>query len=145
MAIIDIITIGLLREKNSDISLKCELLPHAPQADSSRETEYNEANQTELVSILSQLRTVSLKNYADVFDDKTLADTSSYTEIFGGSKRMIIKKTSLCWFLRINEDKLSLKRVQNFNKQSATRKHRKISKMIHKKRKIFFRNMLEKI
>lgn len=145
MAINDAITIGLLRDKDSDISLTCELLPYAPQADSSRETEYNRPNQIELLSILSQLKSVSLKNYAEVFDNKTMDETSSYTEVFGGSKRMIIKKTSLCWYLRKNENKLSsdrLKRVQASIKQSGTRKYRKIK---IKKRKILFRNLLQKI
>lgn len=144
VAINDAITIGLLRENDSGVSLKCEVPAYDPHIASSDETEYKMPNQTKLASTLSQLRNISLNNYANVFDNNHLDETSPYTEVFGGSKRMIIKKTSLCWLLRKNENKLSsdrLKRVQKSLKHSAM-KYRKISKKNIKPRHLFFRNII---
>lgn len=64
----------------------------------------------------SQLHSTLLKNYADRFEIKSIDEASPYTEIFRGKgKRLVVKKTSLCWLMRRDWQKISadrLRRVQ---------------------------------
>lgn len=68
-----------------------------------------------------------MKNFADKLEVAAVTPESSYVEVSGCEKRMVVKKTSLCWLLRSDHVKLSsdrLKRVQaerNTNRNSTKR------------------------
>lgn len=62
--------------------------------------------------ILSQLTSVQLKNYADLFENKVVPEESPYTEIHSSKRRIVIKKMSLAWLLRKNSSRLSSDRLQ---------------------------------
>lgn len=54
-----------------------------------------------------------MKNFAEKFpDDEPVSETSPYTEVFGGNRKIVLKKQSLVWLLRKNENKLSSDRLQ---------------------------------
>lgn len=145
MAIGDSIKIGLLDSKETDISLKCGVFPYAPTVVSPQDGTHMQSNKIESALALSRLRSVSLKNYSDAFKNKEVSECSIYTEVFGGSKRIIIKKTSLCWLLRKNEGKLSsdrLKRVQASARYHSNygKKNRKTNKKL-KTKCLLYRNL----
>lgn len=51
---------------------------------------------------------LKLKNFAEKFGDIAVPEKSPYVErIFHKTKRYIVKKTSLCWLLRTDSEKLS--------------------------------------
>lgn len=63
--------------------------------------------------ILQQLKSVTMKNFAYKYEfDEAVGEFSPYTEIFGGKKRIVLKKQSLVWLLRRNGKKLSSDRLQ---------------------------------
>lgn len=142
------IEIRLLDHRDTSIPLKCEVLPYMPSVDATKEYEFKRARQSETASILCQLRSVCLKNYADIFQSRVVSKTSPYVEISHASKRIVVKKTSLCWLLRTSEGKLSsdrLKRVQTSTrgnpKHCIKRKNLQKTKKCMKKRNIHFRNL----
>lgn len=133
-AIDDAITLGLMNEnERSKIDLDSHIEPYSRKTTRSRQKEsfedemghYSSDQSSE--AIFGQLEHTSLKNFAYKFGEEPIDEKSQYTDIFGGDKRIVIKKMSLCWFLRKGGPKLSsdrLLRVQN-----------KTSKMKCKKRK----------
>lgn len=119
-AINDAIRLGLLEEKGRNIHLKCEVLPldknkflknkMSKIKNVKKQSSPNDI--TKLSLTLRQLMTVALKNYSRKFIDKKVESTSSYTEIYGGVNRIIVKKSSLVWLLRSDTYKLSSDRLE---------------------------------
>lgn len=54
-----------------------------------------------------RLLSTSLKNYAGKFINKNVDEKSSYVEISGGKRRLILRKTSLCWLFGKEKQKCS--------------------------------------
>lgn len=105
------IEMGIAQRKRVNCSL--DLLPYSSKLQKrSRMTRLIEPNAwNESLSIKS----IQLKNFADKFKLRVVTPESSYVEIINSRKRMVVKKTSLCWLLRRDYVKLSsdrLKRVQ---------------------------------
>lgn len=136
----------MLDPKDSETSLKCEV-PYAPEVVIPLSIEYKQPNRNELASILSRLRSVCLRNYSDNFENKSVCESSPYTEVSGGSKRLIIKKTSLCWLLRQNEGKLSSDRLKRVHSSAGNhliyriQKNRRILKKKTKTKCMHFRDL----
>lgn len=53
------------------------------------------------------IKKIDLKNFAHKFIGQAVPETSPYVEMRKGSERYIVKKTSLCWSLRPDPEKLS--------------------------------------
>lgn len=133
-AINDAIKIGLIN--NQQVDLECCIVPYSPFVRYKRRkySRKEHRNVQSCEEVLEQLEHTSLKNFAELFGDEPLDETSQYTEIYGSdsSKRIIVKKMSLCWLLRKEEKKLSsdrLLRVRNTplaNKQGDRHKNNKI-------------------
>lgn len=61
---------------------------------------------------IARLDKLALPNYAHKFVGKPVPETSPYVEVCtGNAKRHIVKKTSLCWMLRPDHEKLSSDRI----------------------------------
>lgn len=80
------------------------------------------------VILKTVLKTSLLKNFSEKVEGQKLSETSQYVEIqISSGKRIILKKTSLCWMLRQDYQKLSSDRLQRV--QSEKKKlHGKFSK-----------------
>lgn len=104
--------------------IACKVLPYVQQAarktsDNSWDNCENECLYEKLqISLL--LKSGSYNNYAEKFRCVSVGDASSYVEMdnstINRNRRIIIKKTFLCWLLRTNSSKLSsdrLKRVKS--------------------------------
>lgn len=138
-AIKDAIEIGLLNgndENDEHLELKCDILPL--NSDSRIKTvkkikkvrkvrgkprrlgkirmfkKMNHRNDylKPLSCTLSDLVSISLKNFSYKFEDKHVDVSSSYVEIFGCKNRMIVKKSSLIWLMRKDPCKLSSDRLE---------------------------------
>lgn len=56
---------------------------------------------------------VQFKNFADEFNDVDIDEKSGFVEVFSSpDKRIVVKKTSLCWLLRSDSAKLSSDRLE---------------------------------
>lgn len=69
-----------------------------------------------------RLRSITLKNNAEMFEGKEVEENSPYVEVYRSSeKRIVVKKTSFCWLLRRDCDRLSsdrLERVRAYSKHA---------------------------
>lgn len=77
---------------------------------------------------LSNLITVSLKNYSYKFVDKEVEEISSFVEIHGSKNRMIVKKSSLIWLLRKDPCKLSSDRLERVKSTQYNQKYKPMRK-----------------
>lgn len=128
-AIHDAVEIGLLLKENVDIRLPCKV--EAYKVKEVQDTHKCSTNKKHLRDVINHkllgLRSVSLLNYADKFQDKSVSSTSPYVEIFGGRKRLVMRKTSLTWLLRASSHKLSsdrLMRVKSSNNADSRRRRK---------------------
>lgn len=91
---------------------------------------------------LSDLSSICLK----IFPEKTeIEESSPFVELLfeNQSHRVVVKKTSLCWLLRKDWQKLSndrLKRVQCSNKIVKISARNKLKLKLRKKKCLFYRN-----
>lgn len=110
-AIVDALKFGLISNKDRNVRLTCKIVSSVPKRVKHSACGETLPNDQAHAEVLSQLRKVNLKNFADKFGDEEVDETSPYTEVFGGRKRIVIKKMSLCWLLRKNAGKLSSDRL----------------------------------
>lgn len=54
-----------------------------------------------------KLLSTSLKNHAGNFQNRSLPEKSSYVEVSGADRRLVFRKTSLCWFFGKDKRKCS--------------------------------------
>lgn len=112
--------VGLLRGVDCNVDLSCkipliEIVSIAPKNDPNDvSTTFSEERHTATMSRFVQIaRATKLKNYADKFADKQILENSPFVEVYayGKEKRVIVKKSSLCWLLREDPGKLSSDRI----------------------------------
>lgn len=89
---------------------------------------------------------VALKNYADKFLNKPVPETAPYAEIkCSNGKRIVVKKTSLCWLLRKDPVKLSSDRLHRvkapFSDQKKITRSFNKSKSKYKKPGLLYNSM----
>lgn len=107
------IKIGLISEsKARNYSFDCKIESRAPKLETSKQDFVVDTNNQKLKSDCSlNLSTIMLKNFSEKFVNKEINETSPYVEIFRDKKRIIVKKSSLCWLLRKEAQKLSCDRL----------------------------------
>lgn len=67
----------------------------------------------EVINNYLQFRRIELTNFADKFHGCNITENSKYVELNNeNKKRMVVKKTSLCWLLRKDYQKLSSDRLR---------------------------------
>lgn len=125
-AVDDAIILGLMNEKERrNIDLDCHIEPYSRKSTKSKRGQREEINFSSDQSseaIFEQLQHTSLKNFAYKFGEDPIDEKSQYTEIFGSDRRIVIKKMSLCWFLRKSEPKLSSDRLLRVQHKSSKMK-----------------------
>lgn len=143
-AVKDAITLGLLSRAEKKLPITCAVIPFTPkrlkiifnESDESYESdgsyedeEFEKESELEfqIRNVLSGLRFTTLKNFEKKFIGKEVDVDGPFVEILGKNKRIVLKKTSLCWLLGKPTHKLSsdrLKRVKcnekNGKKQRKT-------------------------
>lgn len=120
------IQIGLIKRTDTkNISLKCPInsLAFKRNEDEWEDWVDEEEDDDELIAYREeaamqelQLESLLLPNHADKFIDQEILQSSPYVEIYHSeNKRIVVKKTSLCWLLRPEVTRMSsdrLRRVQ---------------------------------
>lgn len=76
---------------------------------------------------LPDLKNIQLKDYTGKYKHKDIGERNPYVEMYNATgKRIVVKKTSLCWLLREESQKLSsdrLQRVKYSTKKKSTVGH----------------------
>lgn len=120
--------LGLIRKssKKKDLYCACQITPFEPKKCVSRPAEKNvhESSMDPLDELEVKMMGLSMKNFADKFDRREIEETSPYVEVSNKGKRVVLKKTSLCWWLRKDTGKLSSDR--RFRVMSCQKKEAKI-------------------
>lgn len=69
-----------------------------------------------------KFRNIVLKNYHNRFENSVVDECSPYVELPRfGTKRIVLKKSSLCWLLRDEYCKLSSDRLERVKAKECTR------------------------
>lgn len=125
--------IGLLGETDvpPDLVCKIPLLESKENILDQCENESPSILQKNSLNAFSQLKANKLKNFASNFEGK-IPESSAYVEVYNnGDKRVVVKKSSLCWLLREEPGKLSSDRIQRV--QGIMKKNVKKIAFKHKK------------
>lgn len=141
-AINEAINLGLIDEECKAKELAC-VCPVAPHVAKTRKNEIDftnammfEENEDKYVELHTKLINASLKNYSTKFDGSKTTETSSYVELKGNSRRLVFKKTSVCWFLGKRGFKSSSDR--KYRVRSGKKKKCNNKKKCHKNKKSKF-------
>lgn len=104
---------GLMKARDEgDIAISCEVDPYSRTNSKYHQNMIGRSRKFDKTQVLNQLKTVRLKNYAEKFESKSVEISSTFTEIPNAKKRIIVKKSSLCWLLREDMPKLSSDRQE---------------------------------
>lgn len=129
-ALNDAKALGLIDNKKiNKIDLSCPIKPSAKMR-RQKKIKINKVNSLQRRFMLPngiQFEHINLKNFAEKFNDNDIDENSGFVEVFINiHKRIIVKKTSLCWLLRNDYAKLSsdrLERVKENNRNEKNNTH----------------------
>lgn len=130
--------IGLIRKKSSN-TLNCAVAPH-------KTSDWQYLPDEKIDPPLPSFGHIELRDYSRKVGNMVLSETSQYVELYSLKKRMVVKKTSLCWFLRTDTYKLSSDRLQRVKTKFISKKkssRRNISKNVTAAKQIM--NKLKKL
>lgn len=108
--------------------IPCRLSPHSFTNVKKKTIKLRCEQKVDVSTIINQLSTIRLTNYAEKFQGQSVEETSSFTEIPNSRRRIIVKKTSICWLLRDEMPKLSSDRNERVETKSVPLNIRIISK-----------------
>lgn len=132
--------LGLLCEEEEEVNTKCKLAPlkiktNVPNINKNIDVPQSNFTQRHVYT-LAQLRATALKNFAANVAEE-IPVSSPFVEIYNdGERRIVVKKSSLCWLLREDPGKLSSDRIERVKGIQCIRRMKK-KKSQQRKRKIF--------
>lgn len=104
--------------KSKDVDISCKLAPYVPHR--KKQTKKTNDFTTDMECFYERLPFLlpsgTIKNYSDKFLNESVPETCPFVEvnreIINKKKRLIVKKTFVCWLLRSNIGKLSSDRLE---------------------------------
>lgn len=121
LAVKDAKKLGLLPANK--LNLSCGILPLRLKKKHSNKTNSEQLKQTKL----PKFRNTNLRNYSSHLKNEPVDERGPYVEVFSSpGKRIVVKKTSLCWMLRNDCQKLSSDRLERVKASVASKKRQKI-------------------
>lgn len=131
-ALQDAVYFGLITKNTAKkFDLSCKVKPYNQIVQISRNQSQTQGiykAKSNHKSAILKLRSITLKNFAENFDSEKVPENSPYVEVYNnGKKRIIVKKTSFCWLLRKDSQRLSSDRLERV-KEYPNGKKLKISK-----------------
>lgn len=109
-ALHDAIQIGLITAKQAEnFDFACKISPYNIKSPGKARSEKKSRHPKPV--LFPTWRGLLLKNFAEKFSDRTVDQNSPYVELSGSNKRIIVKKTSLCWLLKRDSSKMSSDRL----------------------------------
>lgn len=135
-AIRDAIVLGLIhKNKVKQFDFTCQIKPHKKKRNTKRaKAETGSVFVNQITHRVLHLNRINLKNYVYRFDGKNVDENSAYVELYHNhttNRRMIVKKTSFCWLLRGDNERVSSDRLERV-KLGAKKKRRKAILSKHK-------------
>lgn len=128
-AIATAIKLKLISNAKAAGKYECKIKPFKPKLEQFKTRSLKNNNENICSFKLSDLRNIQLKNYYEKIKETNITEESPYIQIKCEKERkIIVKKTSLCWLLATERQKLSSDRI--YRVRSST-----IGK-INKKRKL---------
>lgn len=115
--------IEMLSAEDDYLDLPCEIKTINFQSNSENVCDSAETAKENVLRTMARMRAAAsvtkLKNFAKDFIEKDISEISSFVEIYNdGIKRLVVKKSSICWLLRSDSGKLSSDRI--FRVRGAT-------------------------
>lgn len=136
LAIQEAIELGLIKPNKKNLKLPCPIKP----IDLQKQPKPVPLTKSFHSIKIPSLKNIMLKDFSQKFEEKPIGPSSRFIEIIVSKKRVVVKKTSLCWMLRKDVHKLSSDRLQRVRGGS------KLKKEIKKKTKpIFKKKVLHKL
>lgn len=108
-AVNDAVKIGILNKKMKKENWPCKVNPYVEKNGWKNMASVPSKNPIQPQQILA--KNLSLKDYSDKFEHKAVDEASIYVEIKNEEKRIVVKKTSLCWMMRKDYQKISSDRL----------------------------------
>lgn len=147
-AIENAIAIGILSQHNANINISCADIAFKPKLIDEYEDIETECDKKSdnIESIMSYLKSTSLHNFSEKVPDESINENSPYVRIPSDKKRIVLKKTALCWLLGEVSPKLSSDRLERVKawKKTNGKNNMYMSSFIKikkcKKAKMFKRN-----
>lgn len=138
-AIRDAIVLGLIKKnKQNTFDFGCKINPYQNRR-SKKRTNIRSTSYFIKQSIhrVLELNKIKLKNYAHKFIDKEVSQESNFVEVHVNpetNERKIHKKTSFCWLLRGDNERVSADRLQRVKIPTKAKKTKLQSRSHNKKR-----------
>lgn len=129
----DAVALGLIKKNQvARFDFACKIKPYKKKESNKRKKTKNGSHFAKQCTRVLHLNKIDLKNFADKFIDKEVDANSPYVELYHDketNRRMIVKKTSLCWLLRSDNKRLSSDRLQRVRMETRSKTNKIISTM----------------
>lgn len=132
--------VGMIKknEKLEDSVFSCQVPPYTfkkkrvecDDNDSTSEGDFEDVFDLEM-----HLMSSSLKNYSGKVTEDKVTETSPYVEMYSGDRRLVYKKTSLCWLFAKESYKSSSDRIYRVREPSKPKRQRKAKTNRHRGQK----------
>lgn len=130
-AVKDALTIGLIKKRDINCELKSGVVPGKPKDkwinDSDEDDDRESKCSKEISKFMFVLQSTKLKNFAEKKSSENISENSPFVLVPYAKKRIVLKKTTLAWYLSENAPKLSsdrLLRVQTFARKKMKKRKR---------------------
>lgn len=111
MAIKDALKFDILTKEREKSAVMCQVNPYSPMTHMRKLKTKTVRSKFDRSSLTCRVQQTTLKNFSYNFKHKSVNETSSYVDVPHENKRLILKKTSLCWLLSAEREKLSSDRL----------------------------------
>lgn len=128
----DAIALGIIKEKQTNnTNFACNLMPYTEkckkkeQKDKQSESFHKHWRHEHI-----RFSSLGLQNYAHQFDEDEVDEFSSFVEVFRNdtiNRRIIVRKTSLCWLLRSDHVRVSSDRLERVKTNSKKKINKKMN------------------
>lgn len=145
------VKLGLIKsnQKSQGNICVCSVQPWQKQVRKENNT-LNDSHFTDRLSDIEErifdieikLLSTTLKNYAAKFANNAVPERSAYVEVFGGDRRLIFRKTSVCWLFGKDKQKCSSDR--RFRVMSRNKSKNKKAKKVAVKTFKPYKNFMQK-
>lgn len=127
------IKFGLVAENKLKQNYVCRINPTKTDARLKPVTKQNSSILNDSIELMANdFKNIQLKNYASKVNSDDISETSPYVEVeCFGNRRVIVKKTSICWLLGNEHKKLSNDRLRRVMHTTHNASQPKLTKRLY--------------
>lgn len=105
--------VGLIDKTEPNKKYECGINPSTEKQQRKLKVNGQSKNKNTHTMQLKHLKNIQLIDYTGKIKEQLIDETSPYTEIIcSNEKKIIVKKTSLCWLFNVDSKKISSDRLQ---------------------------------